>query len=87
MRQSKQTAQEIEQIERAEADQRSSRNRGLSMMEIRDRGWVNLSNGIKMFWDAEDSPVMVPGNHFLLQVGGRRYCFDAEEFRKWLRWA
>lgn len=92
---SKQKASEIEAIEMAADDRRRNRNDGFSMAAIRDRGWVHLENGFMMRWNAptieleegefQDNPI--PKGYFLLNFQGKNQLFDAEEFRKWLRWA
>jgi hypothetical protein len=86
MRNSKLKALELEQ---AEHEQRQSRNNGLSLMEVRDRGWYKLDNGSVIEWGV-DRPLYngevrrhVPEGYFFLN--GKIY--DVDEFRKFLRWA
>lgn len=86
MRQSKQKALEIEQ---AEHDSKQNRSNGLSLAEIRDRGWSKLSNGIMMEWHIdrpmEEGEVRrnIPEGFFVLD--GKVYELD--EFNRFLRWA
>lgn len=86
MRNSKLKAAELEQ---AEFDERQSRNNGLSMMAIRDRGWARLSTGQVMEWPVgreleEGVPRrQIPEGMFFLDDKP----YDVDEFRKFLRWA
>lgn len=76
------------ELEEEESNQRQSRNNGLSLMSVRDRGWAKLSNGSVMEWSV-DSPLQelvprrqIPVGHFYLD--GK--LFDVDEFRKYERW-
>jgi hypothetical protein len=89
MRKSKLSASEIEAQQLAEHQERSGRRDGFSMMTIRDRGWVRLSNGSVFEWPVErelgegEARTHVPEGTFILD--GKLY--DVDEFRKWQRWA
>lgn len=82
---------EQEQAEIAAAERKDQRKSGFELMHVRDRGWGTMSNGVTMLWhvDEEKRPMVydyVPDNHFALVVEGKKYLFDGEEFRRWLRW-
>lgn len=99
MRSSKLSAEEILKAEKAKDDRKRSRGRGFSKMRERDSGHALLSNGAWISWNipGEWSDEVngistftgnnVPPGMFLLQIGNEKKLFDAEEFRKWLRWA
>lgn len=82
MRRSKLTEDEILKAEKAKDDRQHSRAKGFSKMKERDAGVAQLSNGMYMLW-----PPRAPEGKFVL----KRPCeqgeiFDAEEFRRNLRW-
>ena len=85
-------AQEIEEIEKAEADRKTSRRNGLSLASIRDRGWIRLNNGALLEWNVDreleegEARRIVPKGHFVLTDNNKSMLFNTEEFRKWLRW-
>lgn len=96
MRVGKLTHEEILKAEKAKDDRIQSRNKGFSKMRERDAGEARLDNGVLMYWpvpeyEAPDTgihvyPRRVPEGKFVLELGDESYLFDAEEFRKWLRW-
>lgn len=98
MTKTKLTTDEIIEAEKAKSDRVESRKRGHAKMKERDQGWVRLSNGVLMEWSIpggwseEIGGISVSiGNHipegnFLLKMGKETKLFDAEEFRRWLRW-
>lgn len=99
MRQGDLTYSEIEAAERAKDDRIRGRKNGYSMMELRDMGRRQLSNGWVIQWPVEERFAWgpetngvkvrtnkVPEGKFELSKDGKAYLFDAEEFRKWLRW-
>lgn len=84
---------EILAIEKAKDERQRNRRKGFSMMTVRDKGWARLSNGTAMLWHSE-APLKpgevrrnIPEGSFVLVMGGEERLFDAEEFRRWLRWA
>lgn len=91
------TAEEINKAEKARDDRLRSRKKGFSKMHERDEGQALLNNGVTMHWpvvefDAPDKgihvyPRRVPEGMFVLEFDGQSYLFDAEEFRRYLRWA
>lgn len=93
--QSSVSSEEIEQIE--EATQKSNRKSGFALMSVRDRGWAYIQsiNGqrIRTHWHVDREPeeyeVMrnVPPGHFLMVTDDAEILVDAEQLRKWLRWA
>ena len=89
MRRSKLRAQELEEAELAEHNRQQSRKDGLSMVEVRDRGWVRLSNGSVLEWPVDrelregEARSRISRGSF--KLNGRLY--DSDEFRKWERWA
>jgi hypothetical protein len=98
MRHGNQSADEILAAEKAKDDRQKSRKRGYGLMTTRDQGQVVLTNGVKMYWPVPRQepppgykgvwvyPRAIPENQFILDVDGKEIIFDAEEFRKWLRW-
>lgn len=96
MRKVSKTEQEKEEI--TLADRADRRRVGYALMGARDAGSFRLSNGVIMRWPAPDQRVSigndvylvvpngVPEGHFKLTVGGRDFTFEAEEFRRYLRW-
>jgi hypothetical protein len=93
MRKSKHSADEIEAAERAADDRKHSRGNGFDMMSVRDRGWGRLPNGTVMEWWVEPGKRRdgiaysnVPQGMFLLHTEKQDIMFDADDFRKLLRW-
>jgi hypothetical protein len=96
MRVGKLTHDEILKAEIAKDNRIQSRKKGFSKMYERDEGMVKFSNGVLMLWpvpemEAPDKgihvyPRRVPEGKFVLKLGDESYLFDAEEFRKCLRW-
>ncbi len=90
MRTSKQKAIELEQQEGVRAEHRKS---GLSLMEIRDRGWARLTNGTTILWpvdrelDENEARRFVPEGHFIIDTGKEDFLFETDEVQKWIRWA
>lgn len=85
MRQSRLTSEEIIKAEQEADERKRSRANGYSLMKVRDRGYAELrtyysSPRAKMRWGVDDS------NFFELTIGKEKAVFDAEEFRKYLRW-
>ena len=92
------SAQEITEMD--EMKQKDTRNKGLKLMPVRDRGWMRLSNGAIVYWhhparETEQTAdgisfiikPKVPDNHFGIEVEGKLTIFDAEELRRYLRWS
>lgn len=98
MRKGKLTSDEILAAEKAKDDRVQSRKQGFAKMKERDAGWARFSNGVIMRWHVPSSwseeihgVRTLTGNHipegcFILKVGKQEEMFDAEEFRKSLRW-
>lgn len=102
-RNTKLTAEEIFAAEQAADNHRRTRLSGYALMEVRDRGEVIISDhagkrNVAMYWpvNRELSPgetrFDMPNGKFMLEFKNKngsteRVVFDAEEFRKWLRWA
>lgn len=90
------THEEILKAEKAKDDRIRSRNKGFSKMHERDAGEARLGNGVLMYWPVPDPeapdkgihvyPRRVPEGKFVLKLGDESYLFDAEEFRRHLRW-
>jgi len=90
MRKAPKSQQEKKEI--LEADRRTKRTKGFALMSVRDQGYARLRDynqgeSVTMDWN-------IPGeNKFLLHLESNskhdeiNLVFDAEEFRKWLRWA
>lgn len=86
-----------------EFNKAQTRKGGFALMPVRDRGYAELSNGAKVFWhhpkreqeEAEFDGVkvttyttpQVPDQHFGIEFEGKLVTFNAEELRRWLRWA
>jgi len=86
MRKTKLSQEEIAELDATKA--REARNAGLKLLPVRDRGWAKLSNGLSVHWNTKyANPVLVPDGDFGIMVNGKVYRFDAEELRKYLRWA
>ena len=83
---------EQEKSEIQAAERQGKRKGAFKIMQDRDRGWAELSNGAHILWHRErpkDEGVVwtpVPDGCFALDINGKRTLFDAEEFRKHLRW-
>lgn len=93
MRKSKLTAEEIEAAEMAADERKQNRKNGFSLADIRDRGWTRLSNGVIMEWWVEKEKRQeyiaypnIPQGKFMLTIDGRSVVYDADDFRKFLRW-
>jgi len=90
------TADEIFEAEKAKETRQKHRERGFGGMKLRDQGAQVLSNGVTMRWPVVDrdypddgvwvKPRNIPEGKFLLEIDNKEIAFDAEEFRKWLRW-
>lgn len=87
MNTSKTTADEIEAAEKAKDERTQSRRRGFDKMKERDQNYAfirdyNTSSPILVRWGE------YPGK-FIIGAKNRQkdLVFDAEELRKWLRWA
>lgn len=92
MRKSKLTPEEAQAAEQAADQRKSKRSQGFSLMSVRDRGWQELSNGAVIEWPV-DTPLedfvprrIVPDGYFLLTLGKESALFDADDFRRFLRW-
>jgi hypothetical protein len=89
MRKSQTSALDLEEQELAEHRQKESRRGGLSLVELRDRGWARVrevkGREATFIWGVKDD--LAAENLFKIKVGKEEYIFDAEEFRKYLRWA
>jgi hypothetical protein len=96
MRTSKLSIDEIVESEKAKDNRQRSRAKGFSKMHERDAGMVRLSNGVLMMWPVPEPEFPDKGIHvyprrmeegtFVLKLGNKTYLFDADEFRKSLRW-
>jgi hypothetical protein len=97
MKRSKLTAEEIFKAEKAKDDRVESRKRGFSKMEERDASYRKLRNykggEVVMQWHIPDERREegiaysgVPEGMFILKSEKETLVFDAEEFRKALRW-
>lgn len=97
MRHAKVDAEEILKAEKAKDDRQRSRKNGYSMMSQRDAAYARLRNfnggDVIMQWHVpkeqrEDGLGYsgVPDGMFSLKIGKELVVFDAEEFRKYLRW-
>lgn len=88
------------EIEKKAAEQREKRKMGYSLMDVRDQGGTVLSNGVRIHWGVKRReipqalvdempfgiyvyPKYVPDN--MMEIDGKLY--DAEELRRYLRWA
>lgn len=89
MRTSRLSAQEIAELD--EANKKETRKQGFALMPIRDRGHARLSSGADVRWHTDKWTTQgnfmlrstVPSGMF--EIDGKLY--DAEELRKYLRWA
>ncbi len=96
MRRGKLTSDEVLKAERARDDRLRSRKKGFSKMHERDAGMAVLDNGVVMHWPVVEPefpdkgihtyPRRIPEGTFVLEIEGQNYLFNAEEFRKCLRW-
>lgn len=93
MRKSRQTVAEIEAADKAADDRKSSRSRGFSLMDIRDRGWARLETGQAILWhvdtDLADNEVRdyVPKGKLKLVTDKQILMLDADELGRYQRWA
>jgi hypothetical protein len=97
MRHQKTSAEEILKAEKAVDDRRRSRSNGFEKMSERDAGHAKLHNynggEVRMLWHIpkdrrEDGLVYsgIPDGMFGLELNDQLLVFDAEEFRRQLRW-
>lgn len=93
MRKSTLTQEEVLAAEKAADNRRRSRKQGFDKMYERDQHWKRLSNGVVMLWyvHPDQRPLgiayeNIPEDSFALVIDGKKYVFNLEEFRKWLRW-
>lgn len=91
MRTSKLTAEEVVQAERSKDERVHSRAKGFAKMKERDAGVARLTNGVVMHWGQQDGAfaLTIPSYHEpgrSREVEPRMVVFDAEEFRRSLRW-
>lgn len=72
------------------------RRGGLSLMQVRDRGWVKLKGldkTIGVEWHSSrdlfdgEARRNVPDGHVVLTIDGKSACIQTEELLKYLRWA
>lgn len=96
-----QTRDDILAAEKAVDDRITHRNRGYRLAkDERDVGWRRLDNGVVVLWHVNKPEIVdldkgevylypedIPEGSFVLKVDGKRVMFDAEEFRRALRWA
>ena len=92
MRKSKTSALELEEQELAQAKHKEARKGGFTLMEIRDRGWGHLAplygsaQEVVMLWatgrDNDFKLIIKPYKGKTIEV-----VLDAEQVRKYLRWA
>lgn len=87
------TAEEVLAAEKAVDDRKQSRNRGFSMMKVRDRGAADLKDyaghsQVRIEWAYNRHVDAMGLFKLVIDRGGNRneIILDAEEFRKWLRW-
>lgn len=83
MGKTKLTSDEILEAEKAKDERVKSRNRGYSKMKERDQGWQRLhctNARAVLLWGVQE-------DRFALDIEGKKYIFDTEDFRKALRWA
>ena len=89
MRKSQRKAAQIEAEELGQNNRRISRAKGFAKMNERDRGWGRLNelggNDVIMVWGVRDD--LATANLFKLIVDKKELILDAEEIRKYLRWA
>ncbi len=97
MRTAKLSEEDILRAEKAKDDRKRSRRRGYAKMEERDAGTARIRNyngsEVRMLWhipeDRREEGLCYSGvsdGMFILEFAGKKLVFDAEEFRKWLRW-
>ncbi len=98
MRQAKLTQDEIMAAEKAVDDRQRNRNKGFRKMHDRDAGQHRFKNGVVIEWPVPSAWTdeingiatrignAIPEGKFVLKFNGRSVAFDAEEFRKQLRW-
>ena len=90
MRKSQRKAAQIEAEELEQNNRRISRAKGFAKMNERDRGWARLKelrgNNVIMVWGVRDD--LAADNLFRLIINREEeLVLDAEEMRKYLRWA
>lgn len=97
MRKSNLSSQEIAELDELKAEER--RASGLALGQVRDRGWARLRNNALVFWHHPKTlgtevnsikiynSAEVPPGCFGIMIDGKKVIFDAEELRKFLRWA
>lgn len=100
MRKTTLSAQEIAEMD--ETKRKQTRNKGLKLMPVRDRGKATLSNGITVRWHGVPTPHIIgeaggqrieatdrhiPDGMFGIVIKGETILFNAEELSKYLRWA
>lgn len=97
MRRAKLDADEIIAAEKAKDERQQSRKRGFSKMRERDASHARIRNlagqDVIMQWNIPDENrdegvayLNIPDGLFALKVGKETAVFDAEEFRRSLRW-
>lgn len=97
MRKGKLSFSEIEAAEKAKDQRTQTHRKGFAKMKERDSGWSRFNNGTIMRWptvedkheleEGETRMSPVPEGCFVLIINGQSALFDAEEFRRALRWA
>lgn len=102
MRNTKITAEEIEATEVAAEARKQNRNQGFSMMSVRDQGYTKIRDlngrGVALLWPTAREALegeafrRIPEGAFVMEFRGEsgkmeNLVFDAEELKKWLRWA
>lgn len=95
MRKSTLSAQEIAELD--EMKRKQTRQSGLSLMPIRDRGQAPLKNyaggKVTAYWNTHrelqdgEARREVPDGMFLIDANGTTLAFNAEELKGLLRWA
>lgn len=98
MRHAKTDVEEIVNAEKAKDARQHSRKNGYSMMDLRDAPFARLHNyngnkDVIMEWHVPKEQREeglgysgVPDGMFTLKIGKELAVFDAEEFRRQLRW-
>lgn len=93
MRKSKISASDMEKRDLLEYERSHKRNRVYKeLIPEKDKGWVRLSNGVVFLWHTDRELAEgelrdhVPSGSFVLAIDSKKYAFDLDEFRKWLRW-
>jgi len=86
-----------------EMNKSTLRKTGFKLMSVRDQGSEKLSNGATVLWHTKTPPMQtisrddgpdievysstIPEGFFGIEVEGKTILFNAEELRKYLRWA